>query len=105
MNEVNAELDNDINLLLKPVIFHKDSIPTSTLYKAVEKNNIVHWVPKSPLYLFHSTEDNMVPFLNSQHLKTEFDEKHLENVQYDFAPYNNHMNAAVTFFEKVYKSL
>lgn len=105
MNEVNAELGNDIKKLLKPVIFHKDSYPTSVLYKAVQNNCIVQWTPQNPLYLFHSTEDNMVPFLNSLHVKEAFDSQQLENVQYDFAPYGNHMNAAVTFFEKVYKSL
>jgi hypothetical protein len=105
MNEENAELGNDIKKLLKPVIFHKDSYPTSVLYKAVQNNCIVQWTPQNPLYLFHSTEDNMVPFLNSLHVKEAFDSQQLENVQYDFAPYGNHMNAAVTFFEKVYKSL
>ena len=47
----------------------------------------------------------MVPFLNSENLKSEFDSQQLDNIQYDFAPYGNHMTAAVTFFEKVYKSL
>ena len=105
MNEVNAELGHDIKKLLKPVIFNKNAYPTSVLYKAVKKNCIIHWTPQSDLYLFHSTEDNMVPFLNSQHLKTEFESQQLEETEYDFAPYGNHMNAAVTFFEKVYKSL
>ena len=105
MNEVNSELGTDMNLLLKPVIFKKEAYPTSVLYEAVKKNCIVNWTPKSRLFLFHSTQDNMVPFLNSEHLKANFDAQHLENVQYDFAPYGNHMNAAVTFFEKVYKSL
>ena len=105
MNEVNAELGNNIDLLLKPIIYHPDSFPTSILYDAVQKNSIVHWTPKAKLFLFHSTEDNMVPFLNSEHLQKEFEKQHLDNVQYDFAPYGNHMRAAVYFFEKVYKSL
>lgn len=105
MHKVNIALGNDITQLLKPVIFNKDSFPTSILFDAVEKNSIVQWTPKSYLYLFHSTRDDMVPFLNSENLKSEFDSQQLDNIQYDFAPYGNHMTAAVTFFEKVYKSL
>lgn len=105
MNTVNIALGNDITQLLKPIIFYKDSFPTSVLFNAVEKNSIIKWTPKSYLYLFHSTRDDMVPFLNSENLKSEFDSQQLDNIQYDFAPYGNHMTAAVTFFEKVYKSL
>lgn len=105
MTEVNAELGNNINLLFKPIIYHTDSFPTTVLYEAVCRNCIIQWTPKSKLFLFHSTEDNMVPFLNSERLKTEFDKQQLENIQYDFAPYGNHMRAAVYFFEKVYKQL
>lgn len=47
----------------------------------------------------------MVPFLNSEHIKAIFDAQDLENIEYDFSNYGNHMNAAVTFFEKVYRSL
>ena len=104
-SEVNAELGHDIKKLLKSIVFQKDTYPTSALYNAVQKNSIVKWSPRNPLYLFHSTEDNMVPFLNSVHLRQEFESRQLKNVHYDFAPYGNHMNAAVTFFEKVYKSL
>lgn len=105
MNTVNIALGNDITQLLKPIIFYKDSFPTSVLFNAVEKNSIIKLSPKSYLYLFHSTRDDMVPFFNSENLKSEFDSQQLDNIQYDFAPYGNHMTAAVTFFEKVYKSL
>lgn len=105
MNEVNAYLGKDITLLLNPIVFNKTAYPTSVLYKAIEKNNISPRVPKSQLYLFHSTEDNMVPFFNSEDLKAELERQGVHNVQYDFAPYGNHMKAAVTFFEKVYRML
>lgn len=105
LNEVNAALEHEISKLLTPIIFHKDKYPTSILYEAVQKNNILHWMPKSAMFLFHSTTDNMVPFLNSEHIKAEFDALQLKNIEYDFAPYGNHMNAAVVFFEKVYHSL
>ena len=105
MNDVNKELGNDIAQLLKPIIFEKDSFPTSILYETVKKNSILQWTPTSEMYLFHSTQDDMVPFLNSSNIKNEFDKQDLDNIQYDFAPYEGHMKAAISFFEKVYKSL
>ena len=105
MTEVNAELGNNISILLKPIINYTDSVPTSILYEAISRNNIVQWTPKSSLYLFHSLEDDMVPFFNSEHVQAEFSAQNLENIQYDFAPYGSHMKAAVTFFEKVYRSI
>lgn len=105
LNEVTAALGHDIMTLLKPITFFTDSFPTSVLYEAVKKNSIIQWSPVSELYLFHSTEDNMVPFLNSEHLKQSFEKQELQNIKYDFAPYGNHMEAAVTFFEKVYRML
>lgn len=104
-NDVNAELGTDMKRLLQPIIFQKESCPTSSLYEAVRKNSIAKWKPKSPLYLFHSTEDDVVPFLNSKLLETELESFQTDNVQFDFAPYGNHMHAAITFFEKVYHSL
>lgn len=105
MNQVNKELGSDIMLLLKPIIFEKDSFPTSVLYDAVKRNSIVRWTPKTKLYLFHSIQDDMVPFFNSSNLKIEFESQHLKNIQYDFDFYGGHMIAAVYFFEKVYKML
>lgn len=105
LNDVNAALGKEISNLLKPVIYEKETYPTSILYEAVQKNIILHWTPQSDLFLFHSTTDNMVPYLNSEHIKQEFDTQQLENIEYDFAPYGNHMEAAITFFEKVYRLL
>lgn len=105
MFEVNAMMDNRIDNLLTPLIFEKDKYPTSLLYEALKKNSILGWTPKSPLYMFHSTEDDMVPFLNSAHVAYEFTQQLLTNVEYNFSPQGNHLNACATFFEKVYQSL
>lgn len=103
--EVNDKLEKDISTLLTPLIFQKRKYPTSLLYAAMKKNSILDWTPKAPLFMFHSTEDDMVPFLNSAHLAYQFTSKYLTNVEYNFAPYGTHMNACATFFEKVYQSL
>lgn len=105
MTNVNTALGNDMKTLLKPAIFHPEEYPASVLYEAVRRNCITDWTPRSPLFLFHSTEDNMVPFLNSERMQAELEKRGAERVSYDFAPYDNHMQAAITFFEKVYKAL
>ena len=105
MNDVNAELGTQFNALLKPIIRKKNSYPTSVLYRATKRNSVLHWTPRASLFMFHSTQDDMVPFLNSKRLSKEFERQGLENVEYDFGEYGTHMNGAVTFFEKVYKRL
>ena len=105
MFEVNDRLDHRIDLLLTPLIFEKEKYPTSLLYEAMKKNSILGWTPKAPLYMFHSTEDDMVPFLNSAQVAYEFTQQLLTNVEYNFSPQGGHMNACATFFEKVYQSL
>jgi pimeloyl-ACP methyl ester carboxylesterase len=103
--EVNELLDHDIHKLLTPLIFSKDTYPTTLLYEAMKKNSIIDWTPKAPLYMFHSTEDDMVPFINSIKAANSFASQFLTNIEYEFAPYGHHILAAVTFFEKVYHRL
>ena len=67
-------------------------------------NSIINWKPKSPIFLFHSTTDDMVPFINSKNLKESFDEQGVEFV-FDFSDYGSHMEAAVEFIKKVYEDL
>ena len=105
MFEVNDALDHHIDKLLKPIIFQKDQYPTTLLYEAMRKNSMPYWTPKSPMYMFHSSEDDMVPFVNSIRQADVFTSQFLTNIEYDFAPYGSHLNACVTFFEKVYHRL
>ncbi len=80
-------------------------LPTQRFYHALQRNEIIDWEPQSPIYLFHSTEDDMVPFLNSELLQTSFDEKGLENISYDFGEYGIHMQGALEFLQRVYNML
>lgn len=103
--EVNKILGRNIKELLKPLAFAKDSFPTSKLYNALQNNSISAWNPTSRLFMFHSVEDEIVPIQNSQVLYTYFQEQKLENIEFDSNMYGNHMTAAVTFLEKVYRRL
>ncbi len=80
-------------------------LPTQRFYHALQRNEIIDWEPQSPIYLFHSTEDDMVPFLNSELLHASFEKQGLENISYDFGEYGIHMQGALEFLQRVYNML
>lgn len=70
---------------------------TSTLYRAMLHNSLVSgdgWYPEAPVYMFHSQDDDTVPFLNSQRLKDKFT---YCNVEYNFGHYGTHQMGFVRF--------
>ncbi len=80
-------------------------VPTRKFYQALENNAIINWTPKAPIYLFHSIEDDMVPFINSELLQTSFETQGLDHITYDFGFYGIHMKGALEFLQRVYKYL
>ncbi len=78
---------------------------THKFYQALLRNDIIDWTPQTPLYLFHSTEDDMVPFLNSELLQTSFEKQNIEHISYDFGEYGIHMQGALEFLQRVYNML
>ena len=53
------------------------------------------WRPKAKTYIFHSTNDNVVGFHNSEHLRRCWGE--LENVRYEFDKFGSHMKSYQRF--------
>jgi len=80
---------------------------TARFYAAMQKSAILGYAPACPTYFFHSTEDDVVPFLNSEHLMQSLWATDVTTypVIYDFAPYGSHMKACITFLQSVYKAL
>jgi len=65
------------------------------LYRALMRNSVAYlWWPQAPVYMFHSQDDDTVPFKNSQIAREEWD---LSNIEYNFGHYGNHMKAYLTF--------
>lgn len=65
------------------------------LYRAMVDNSVTsEFMPDCPLYLFHSIDDNVVPFVNSSKL-----EEHLYdmNVMYNFGHYGSHQMGCLRF--------
>ena len=79
----------------------KRTSSTSTLYRAMLHNSIVSadgWYPEAPVYMFHSQDDDTVPFLNSQRAKDKF--RH-SNIEYNFGHYGTHQAGFVRFLGSV----
>lgn len=78
---------------------------TARFYRELIQNSIPRtYIPKAPLYMFHSEDDQTVPFVNSQVMQRQFREK-APQVEYDFGHYGNHMKGAIKFLQKVGKEL
>ncbi len=78
---------------------------TARFYAELASNSIPKdFVPKAPLYMFHSEDDETVPFINSQLMQRQFREKN-SAVEYNFGHYGTHMKGALTFLKAVAKDL
>ena len=97
----------------------KSQPETRRLYEGMLRSSLVHfpiddspvgadsicpdWIPRTPVYVFHSTKDNIVTFHCAQHLRRCFGEQ--PNITYDFGNYGNHPASCFTFFKRVKKLL
>ncbi len=105
--EINALMGtNKLSEMLKPQAF-VDSLETmQEFFAELHENGMAPgYVPRAPMYVFHSTRDNVVPFENADTLRARFnywptimDDPTPANVTYDFADYGNHMNGFLNFF-------
>ena len=66
-SDLNDLLSTDLAELLNPEFV--ENWETGTKYsefrEAVETNSLAHWAPTTPTYLYHGTDDEIVPFENS----------------------------------------
>ena len=73
------------------------------LYRALMRNSIAYlWTPESPVYMFHSQDDDTVPFENSVKARQQYTDC---NVEYNFGHYGSHMKGYLTFIYIVDKLL
>ena len=70
------------------------------LYMAMNKNSIVKqdWVPKAPVYMLHSMDDDTVDFINAMHARATWPDA---NIVYNFGHYGGHVYAALRFIYTV----
>lgn len=72
----------------------------SELYKALSENSVLayDWYPKEPVYMLHSMNDDVVPFINASMAKTKWANA---NIQYNFGMYGSHKKTALRFIYSV----
>ena len=70
------------------------------LYKAMSENSILsyNWTPKSPVYMLHSIDDDVVPFVNASKAKSKWKDA---NIQYNFGYYGSHKMTTLRFIYSV----
>ena len=89
---------------------------TARFYMELKGNSIpTDYYPVAPLFLFHSQDDQTVPFLNSQivlrqirqgkELAKELGTDYNPVVEYDFGHYGDHQSGATKFFLTVLNEL
>lgn len=66
---------------------------------------ISNWKPAAPLYLMHSTNDELVNFECAEHLRTMFEKNGATTVEYDFGKYGGHLSSMLRFFREIKKKM
>ena len=103
VKEINTFIQtNDLHDIMTDEGRDKHSGTTARLYSALLNNSTLNFMPFSPVYMFHSRQDQTVPFINAQKAEQYF--KGL-NVRYDFGDYGTHATGCIRFILTVYKDL
>ena len=80
----------------------KTSKEAAKLYRALLKNSTLNFSPQSPIYMFHSRQDQTVPFVNAIQAENYFK---LSDVRYNFGDYGEHSVGCIRFIILVYNEL
>ena len=100
-NQINALIGTKVTSeLLTPTGMDRTSKEVSELYKAMTENSILtySWTPEAPVFMFHSMDDDVVPFENAMRAKSKWKNA---NIQYSFGHYGNHQMGCVRFIYTV----
>lgn len=103
VREINQMIDvRKLSEIMTPEGCNKKSKQTAILYKALMRNSVLNFKPQAPVYLFHSREDDTVPFVNSESAEKAFKGY---DVEYNFGDYGSHMSGFLKFAAAVGKEL
>ncbi len=86
--------------LIAPAGLDRTSYEVAELYMAMNSNSIVKtgWTPRSPVYMFHSIDDDTVDFVNAVHAKSTWPDA---NIVYNFGHYGGHTSGYLRFIGAV----
>ena len=74
----------------------RTSHEVSEMYKAMTNNSILtySWIPKAPVFMMHSIDDDVVPYDNANRAKNKWKGA---NIQYSFGHFGSHTTTCVRF--------
>lgn len=85
------------------------------LYEGLLRSSLVHihdgdtvmsdWCPRTPIYLMHSTTDDLVDIVCGENLRTMLEHNGATNVTYDFDDYGGHIPSMMRFLKLLKKEL
>lgn len=86
--------------LLTDIGMDRTSYEVSELYKAMTNNSIItySWIPKAPVFMMHSIDDDVVPYENAIRAKTKWQGA---NIQYSLGHFGGHQQACLRFIYTV----
>lgn len=93
---------NSLSELMTPEGRNKKNHNTARLYQSLLYNSTLSFTPAAPMYIFHSRDDDTVPFVNAQKLEEKFKGF---NIHFDFGHYGIHSMGALQFLINVYQDL
>ena len=73
--------------------------------RALKKNSLIEWVPKAPIYLYHSIQDEYIPVYNTQEAYESFKKHSSASIELDLGNYGYHVAAAFDFYFKVFEKI
>lgn len=110
---------DQVNILMKSVgcdkfstILRKEALSNDypknvILFDALSRNATTTYAAKTPMYIFHSTADDVVPVDNAYALRRSFEEQGVDSsiIEYDFADYGSHRSGLLRFHIEVLKKM
>jgi len=96
---------------LSPAGLDKSRGEKKLLYEGYLRSSLVHiygtdtvfsdWCPRTPIYLMHSTNDDLVNYECADNLRTMLIRNGATGVEYDFGKYGGHIRSMLRFFRKL----
>lgn len=93
---INSSLTTDMTVLLNQTFVNDfNSNATNSLRLAFRENSLLNWNPKTPIRLYHSQEDEIVPYAVSVNAEQVLSAQSSSTVELITFPTGSHTNAAV----------
>lgn len=87
-----------VSELITPTGMDRSSPKTASLYRALLYNSVLNFVPAYPIFMFHSIDDDTVPFINAQRAEEYFKGR---DITFDFGHYGAHSMGLIRFIASV----